>query len=94
MTSQRAFNIILLTCQVKDSNEEYPAKSIICHNSNKVVDGGDQWARGYGGVYTCFFENSGIQVPTALEISIARSRATPMQPDTAYANTKVFPLNK
>ena len=56
MTSQRAFNIILLTCQVKDSNEEYPAKSIICHNSNKVVDGGDQWARGYGGVYTCFFE--------------------------------------
>ena len=28
------------------------------------------------------------------EGSIARSRATPMQPDTAYANTKVFPLNK
>ena len=23
---------------MKDSNEEYPAKSIICHNSNKVDD--------------------------------------------------------
>ena len=41
---------------MKDSNEEYPSKSIICHNSNKVVDGGDQWSRGYGGVYTYFFE--------------------------------------
>ena len=41
---------------MKDSNEEYPSKSIICHNSNKVVDGGDQWARGYGRVYTYFFE--------------------------------------
>ena len=37
-------------------------------------------------------KNNGMQVPTALEISIARSRDKPMHPDTAYANIRVLPL--
>ena len=56
------------------SDEEYPSKSIICHNSNKVVDGGDQWTRGYGGVYTYFFEKQ-REIADNLQISINSVRA-------------------
>ena len=41
-----------------------------------------------------FLKNSGMQVPTALEISIASSSAMPMQAETENANIMVFPLNK
>ena len=47
---------MLLTCQVQNPDEEYPAKTVIGYNGNKVVDGGNQGARGYGGVYAYFFE--------------------------------------
>ena len=40
-----------------------------------------------------FLKNNGMQVPTALEISIASSREEPMQADTAKAKIRVLPLN-
>ena len=70
--------------------KEYPHQLSATRSLTVVINGPEATA----GSTPTFLKNSGIQVPTALEISIARSRATPMQPDTAYANTKVFPLNK
>ena len=42
--------------QMEHVDQEDHGKAIVGHHGNEVVDGGDQWARGYGGVYTCFFE--------------------------------------
>ena len=37
-----------------------------------------------------FLKKRGISVPTALEISIARTRDIPIQPETAYAKSAVL----
>ena len=73
-------------------DQQQPCKSVVSNNGNQIVDSCDQRTGSNCRVNMDFLKNNGMQVPTALEISIARSRDKPMHPDTAYANIRVLPL--
>lgn len=59
-------------------DQEQPAKAIERNDSDKVVDRCDQRAGSNRRIDVDLLKNSGMQVPTALEISIASNSAMPM----------------
>ena len=66
-------------------DQEYPAQSVIRYNCHKVIDRCDKWSRSNRRVYMNLLKEQRNQCSNRSD--------TPIHPDTAYANTNVFPLN-
>lgn len=72
-------------------DQEQPAQAIECNDSDKVVDRRDERTGSNRRIDVDLLKNSGMQVPTALEISIASSSAMPMQAETEMRTSWSFP---